>query len=240
MSPQVVRVVEDSLLGELRKLRGASVISLDEVKALLELEADRQTLGCTEGESCLAEIAEALGADALIVGSVSTFSGQSVLSLKRISPEAAEVVHAFNQPLKAADGEELLAAIGPATAALFPELELKPGQTRGVPEAMALRLHPPPLSPVVFGIGVGATVLGAAAAGATAWWWQTTQAELDALYEDAKTTPVSGRSVVDKQEQVTFAHAAFWGSVGATAALALATVATIPFTDWDDAAGASE
>ena len=67
MDPRVMRVVEDSLLAEVRKLQHSSAISMDEVKALLEFEADRQRTGCSD-DSCLAEIAEALGADALIVG----------------------------------------------------------------------------------------------------------------------------------------------------------------------------
>ena len=58
----------DSLLAELRKLERVSVIGMDEVRAMLDIEAQKQALGCDDDEGCLAEIAGALGAPADIIG----------------------------------------------------------------------------------------------------------------------------------------------------------------------------
>ena len=89
---RVSRVFADSVVAELRKLERASVISMDEVRAMLAVEANRQAVGCTDDKSCLAEIADALGADVLLSGAVATVGDQRVLSLScapsRVSPEA--------------------------------------------------------------------------------------------------------------------------------------------------------
>jgi hypothetical protein len=50
----------------LRQQAGAEVISSDEIVALLKHEKERAIIGeCKENESCLAELANALGSDAV-------------------------------------------------------------------------------------------------------------------------------------------------------------------------------
>jgi curli biogenesis system outer membrane secretion channel CsgG len=161
---RLARVVDDALVAEMRKLKGASVIGLDEVKAMLDLEAQKQLTGCTEA-SCIAEIAAALGADVLIIGQIALVNGERVFGVKRIDQGTAQTVGDVNLRLVDEGGDECLASIGTTVQKLFPELPLREGETRGVSEAIALRLHPPPLAPPVpiAGMAVAGVALTVAA-----------------------------------------------------------------------------
>jgi len=127
----VADVVEDALLLELRKLSRSSVIGWKEIRSMLDAEADKQTAGCSDSESCLSEIADAAGVDVLVVCSLA-HTDQSVMGLRRIDQRQAQVVGNVQKLLSRAGGEEFLAAIGPAVAELFPDLPLRKGAVRGV------------------------------------------------------------------------------------------------------------
>ena len=158
---RVARVVTDAFVDELRKLQGVSVVALDDVEALLDHEAQKQLAGCSQ-ESCLSEIAEALGVDALVTGSLTVVDDSVAVDLRRLHPGEGRAVAAFTERFVAAGGEESLAAVGPAVQRLFPELPLQAGQQRGVDKKVGLLLQPPPLDPwmtlTVGGIGVAALV----------------------------------------------------------------------------------
>ena len=141
---RTARVFLDSLAIELRKLRAVDVVTMEEIRTMIDVEAQRQLTGCDQ-QSCLAEIADALGADVILSGSIAKVGEERLLGLARIAQRDAAVTHRFQLRLEEAGGEELLAAVGPAVEQLFPDRELKPNETRGVDEAVALRLHPPPL-----------------------------------------------------------------------------------------------
>jgi hypothetical protein len=230
---RAVRVTEESLLAELRKLQRASVLSLDEVKALLDLEAEKQLLGCSES-SCLAEIAEALGADALVTGGVTQVGDAVTVAWKRIDPSAAAVVQTFTRQLTAAGGEELLAVVGPGVEELFPELPLRAGQVRGVAPEVAVRLNPPPLPPAAFWSAAGATGAVAVATAGAGVVWFTSESTLRSTFETAKGTAVPAQTVLDQQAQVQISNAAFWALVGVTGAGVITTGFMFPFTDWQN------
>lgn len=147
---RLVKVASDSLLIELRKLKGVSVIGMDEIRIMLEQEANKAAMGCEDEDSCLADIASAMGAEELLAGTVASVGDELVFGLRRINQEEARVVGSVSKRLKRGDGEELLAAIGPVIAELYPDRALRAGQTRGVAEEVALKLNPPPLPPWVF------------------------------------------------------------------------------------------
>ena len=50
----MARVVTTALLAEVRKLEGASVIGMEEIREMLNFEAQRQAMGCDADESCMA------------------------------------------------------------------------------------------------------------------------------------------------------------------------------------------
>jgi hypothetical protein len=70
-----------------QQLRGAgvSVITAPEVSAIVGLERSKQLLGCEDNSaSCFTELANALGADALVVGSVGKFDQAYQVNVKII------------------------------------------------------------------------------------------------------------------------------------------------------------
>jgi hypothetical protein len=234
---RVLKLVEQSLVAEVRKLQRASVISLDEVKAMLELETEKQLAGCSEG-SCLAEIAEALGADALVTGGVVVVGEQVQVSWKRIEPSTASVTQTFTRTLDAAGGEELLAVVGPGVEALFPEVPLRAGQTRGVDPAIAVRLNPPPVAPWIFWTTVSSTAavaIGTAGVGAV---WALSEQALRQSFDNAKRTPVPASTIQQQQAQVQISNAVFWGAAGVVVAGAIVSGVLVPFTDFDNLRGA--
>jgi hypothetical protein len=225
---RVALVTTASLTAELRKLNGVTVIGMDEVRAMLDLEAEKQLLGCPD-DSCLAEIAESLGADTLVVGSLAHIGEENVIGIKRIDQRAASVAGQVNQRLKPANGEEFLAAIGPAVEALFGDFSLKPGKTRGVPEELALRLNPPPLPTWSFYTALGVTGGAALVAGLATAVYQIDNGAYEKLrvpgelrnseYEQAKGRAVSSEMLM-------------WTAWGVTAALAVGAGVMAGFTDF--------
>jgi hypothetical protein len=216
------RIVSDTLVAEMRKLQRASVISFDEVRAMLDLEAEKASMGCDEESSCLAEIADALGADALIVGSVSKVGDEVLVALKRIDQAEARAAQTVTERLPADAPVELLLAIGPAVEKLFPELPLKEGETRGVSEVMTRRMVPPPMPEWAFWGGVAASgvlVAGAAVAGGVQ---MLAASDVKALGERAQLQIVDGKDVVAAQNRMVAAEVTGW-------ALAATGVAVVSF-----------
>jgi hypothetical protein len=242
VAPQVARVAEQALLAEVRKLQRASVLSYDEVQTMLDHEAQQQLLGCSES-SCLAEIAEALGADVLITGSLIAVDKQVQVAWKRIEPASAAVTHTYTQSVlrttgdgvvtgASAGAEEILSLIGPAVEQLFPDLPLRANAKRGVDPAIARRLNPPPLDPWVMQTTAVVSAVSLVATGSAGVLWAVSSANLQATYDAAKSTRVSADQVIAQQQQTSISNTAFWVGVGVTVVTAAATGMLVPFTDF--------
>lgn len=217
-----------SLTAELRKLTRTSVVGLDEVNTMLALEVEKQVTGCPD-ESCLAEIAEALGVDVLVTADIAAVGDERFVSVKRIDQREARVTGQISQRLTGAGGEEFLAVVGPAVEALFPEMPLKPGASRGVAPQLALRLNPPPLDPFVFWSGVsltGASVVGTGVAGVVLF---TTFRDFDALRSGASAPGAELKTLQANTTQ--WSNAVLVGG-GVSAGLAVATGVSALFVDW--------
>ncbi len=234
---RIGRVVTDALVVEVRKLQRVSVISMDEVRAMLDLEAQKQLTGCGD-DSCIAEIADSLGVDGLVIGTLAKIGDDHVFGVRRIDQRAAASMGQVSQRLKAGNGEEFLAMLGPSVEQLFPvaDYPLRAGQKRGVSEELALRISPPPIPTWVFWTATAsAGVLGVAAGAALTvnlvLFDQVKQRETQAI-----DVPQSGKEVVDVRAQ---------NDLAATSAIALGTGAVLTgagagvvamFTDWDNLA----
>jgi hypothetical protein len=75
---------------ELKRIHGASVISHDDIKAMLQLQEQKSKLGCDDA-SCLAEIGGALGADKLVVGSIAKIADSYLVALRLLSVRTVKV-----------------------------------------------------------------------------------------------------------------------------------------------------
>jgi hypothetical protein len=223
------KVTTLALTAELRKLERVSVIGMDEVRTMLDLEAQRQLAGCSAA-SCLSEIAEALGVDVVVSGALSRIDDRSFFVVKRIDQTRATVTGQFTRKLVPAGGEEFLAMIGPAVQELFADRALRPGQTRGAPRSLVARLNPPPLAPWVFFAGVAAAGVVDVAALTVGAWFLGQYAAFDAL---RKGTSVEGREL---NKATTAAEDAYALAVGVMIAGGVATAAAATsalFVDWD-------
>jgi hypothetical protein len=220
-------VLTSSIVAEVRKLGGISVVGMDEVRAMLSHEAEKQLVGCVE-DSCLAEIAAALGADTILVGSASRVGDQHFFGLRRIDQNSATVKGQVNQRLERRNGEEFLAVVGPAIKALFPERELKPGTTRGVAPELAVRLNPPPFDPWVFWTGVGVTGAAVAASTVITVLFSSTASAFDALNKSGGDAGERER-LLQEASALQTATIASWAT---SAVLAVTTASTAGFVDW--------
>lgn len=106
----VAATVTQILSAEIKSIDGASVVSRDDVMALLQLEKDKVTLGCTEDTACLAEIGGALGAERLVIGSVGKLADSYVISLKLISTKRVSVENRVTESYQGQE-QELLRAV---------------------------------------------------------------------------------------------------------------------------------
>jgi len=228
---RVANIVTDAVIDEIRKLKSASVIGMREVTAMLDAEASKQLMGCGE-DSCLAEIADALGVDVLVIGGVARVGDKSVFGLRRINQLEARVTGSFSRHLTPGKGEEFLAVVGDAVAELFADMPLLEGRVRGVPPEIAARLDPPPLPTWPF-IGVAAlsavalgsgALLGAVNAGA---WFTYTR-----VLDEGRSVGVTKGSIENARLAVDGTAVLAWTffSVGALSTVALLVL--WPFTDF--------
>ncbi len=91
LDPEIARSLTEVLSEGIKRVKGATVITSDDIKAMLQLEGQKEMLGCSGDSACIAEIGGALGVDKLIVGSVAKLEQSFVISLKLIDSGAIKV-----------------------------------------------------------------------------------------------------------------------------------------------------
>jgi hypothetical protein len=232
ISPNVASVASASLLAEVRKLQGVSAIGMSEIRDMLSHEAEKQMLGCEGTESCLAEIAGALGVDELVSGRLTRADTGQLFVLRRLDQRRARIAGSVTQNLVAGSGEEVLAAIGPAVEKLFPDYPVRAGTERGVAKALALRLSPPPLPTWSFWSVSGGAVAAAAVGTALGLLARDAQREYDNLGQQARSAPIDGgalATVGDRAHSRALQANIAFGTAGA---LALTAAVMSFFTDW--------
>lgn len=198
---------------------------------MLDLEAQKQLVGCND-DSCLAEIADSLGVDGVVIGSIARLESKTVFGLRRIDQREAKTVGQVVEHLTAAQGEEVFAAVGPFVEQLFPEFPLRVGAVRGVSPELALRLNPPPLPPAVFAIVAGAAaVTGLGAAGAAAVNGVLFN-QVMALQGQALKQSIDGEAFVEARAASDRWAVAAVALAAASGVLAVGAGGVALFTDW--------
>ena len=227
-------IITSSLLAEIRKLEGASVIGMNEIREMLNFEAQRQSMGCDADESCLAQIAGALGVDEIITGRLSEEADGRTLLVRRIDQRRAEVVTTVTKRLALGTGEEFLLALGPAVEQLYPNRPNRPGTTRGVAKKLLLRLNPPPIAPATTLTTIGLSVAVLALGGTTALLGQGEVANYNSAFgqEDGYYSGEQLEVFHDSQQKAQ--NLVMIGNVGLVAGGLLALTSTVMsfFTDW--------
>jgi hypothetical protein len=168
---RVTETVTRSLVAELRKRERLLIVDLEDIKAALDVEAERQALGCDDDDAgCLVELSDALGVDEILVGSITPVGEQRVFALRRVDRKKGAAVKSASRHLVPRGGEELLAAVGPLVEELYGDFPLREGETAGVPKELALQLNPPPIPAVATWSTLGAGGAVALLAGGAAVW----------------------------------------------------------------------
>lgn len=235
---RVLDVLTDSVVKELRKLERVTVVGMDEIRAMLDLEAQKQVLGCTD-VSCVAEIAEALGVDEVVIGNVAVVGETISFGLKRIDQKNATTIGQHASRLDSTDPADVLVQIGPAVQELLPDLPLRPGATRGVPPEVAARIHPPPLDPWVFWSVAGSA--GLVALGGVGFTLVNAMSYSNAtqkLEASASGPAASGAALAVDRASLQQSFVGLTACYVAGTVLGAAAGVVALFTDWDDAGGA--
>jgi hypothetical protein len=84
----VARTLTDLVTANFSEQEDFRTLSGEDIRKLLEIEGDKQALGCEEGESCLAEIAGAMGARFVIYGRISKLDTMLILQLNLFDAQA--------------------------------------------------------------------------------------------------------------------------------------------------------
>ena len=226
------KATTDALLNEIRKLEGVSAIGMDEVREMLDFEAQRQSLGCDADDQCLAEIAGALGVDELITGSLREEAAGRSIVVKRIDQRRAEVRNTFNKRLAIGTGEEFLLALGDTVSTLYPKRPYRPGSRRGVSKKVVLRLNPPPVPAWVTFTTFGASVASFGAAGLFSYLaYLEHQDFVDPSAFTAGEPPPSAQYVSMEQHGKAYESTAMGMAIAGGVSLVGGVVMSL-FTDW--------
>lgn len=84
--------------GQATQKSAIEVITQNDVKQLLDLEASKQLMGCDADASCMAEIGNAVGVPYIVTGTLAKVGSSYVLNLSTVDVRAAQVLarEAFN------------------------------------------------------------------------------------------------------------------------------------------------
>jgi hypothetical protein len=152
----VVRVIHDTLTTHVSNDARVDVVSTEDMRRMVEVASDKAAIGCND-QSCLAELADAMGAQYLLYGNAGKLGALYVINVSLYDAVANTTVG--RQNVEAAQIEQLPAGLRAAGDALLARL---PARAR--PDA-PIAAEPDPLpSPLLLaGAGVGALgVVGAA------------------------------------------------------------------------------
>ena len=118
VAPSTAINLTQVLSSEIKAMKGTSVIGRDDLKTLLDFEAQKQLVGCTSDSSCLSEIGAALGVDYLVAGHVGKVAESYIISLRLIAPQTVEVKSRVTESYVGAE-EQLVGAVRHAVARLL-------------------------------------------------------------------------------------------------------------------------
>ena len=180
VSPGLAKLLTESLLTRLNKSRRfSSVIGGSDLRALLDLEQQKQALGCGD-EQCLAELGGALGVPLMMNPTLGLVGGRFVLNLKVIAVEEARA-KARAEGVFATEGD-LLNGLPKVADELLLELAGDPPPVRAAvsPRRLLLRRS-----------GLGVSLLGGVGIG---YGFYAAQNARDALPSADEVTPTDAQT----------------------------------------------
>jgi len=144
----------------------------------------------------------------------------------------AKVLQSESRRFDRRDGEELLAIVGPAVAATYPDRPLKAGRTRGVDREAIRRLNPPPLPRWSFVGTAAAAAVALGGAGVSQLMVSDSRRQYDGVVQRAQQGPVPATDLASAASLVRSRERTRNGLLYAGAGLGLAAGVEAFFTDW--------
>ncbi len=141
--------VEDLTAAAMLKTKAFKVVTSADLTKMLELEAQKFEAGC-DSTSCLAEVADAMGADLIVTGRMARLGERIILKLSLMEPATATTVALETVNVDA------LEAFGPALQPIANAFATASGAEAEAPTVG--------LASVVFGSGAAVLVVGGVAA----------------------------------------------------------------------------
>jgi hypothetical protein len=151
------RFFTEHLSGRLSEV-GAQVTTQRALQQLLGIERQKQLMGCAgESGACIAELASALGSDALVLGDVALIDGRYQVNLKIISGSDGKVLGTHQA--RVGSQAELLDELDKASFALVSAAAT--ALHRAAPTPLAIRAPLRTIGIVSLGVGLAGAVTGA-------------------------------------------------------------------------------
>lgn len=221
---------------ELAKRLGVNVIDLvHDVEGRLGPEGLARLAVCPD-DACVANIAAAVGADDVVVGSLRSESAGHSLELRRLQVLPLTTSATFVG--SAVDDESTLRLASSAVDTLYAGRPRRDGTEPGPSTQLIARLTPPPVPPIATLAVAGVAVVGL---GVTVAAVAVNQINVGQGREIASSSslasPASGAELVALDQTVATSFAVFAGAGIATVVLGAGAVMMALFTDWDDLAG---
>jgi hypothetical protein len=130
MSPDELSFYSEHLAQQFR-LRGMRVLTSGDIGTLLGLERQKQLLSCgQDSTSCTLELANALGADAVVVGNLAKLGDSYQLDVRVLAANTGEALSA--RSAKASTDERLVAAMDQLAVSLVAEVNQRLGRETAV------------------------------------------------------------------------------------------------------------
>ncbi len=149
IEPETAKAIDRFVFAALSEVEGIEATSQQDIRTLSTLEAERQAVDCS-ASSCLAELAGAMGARAIVFGNVTRLGSTTSITLSLFDSQTGKMQR---QNIEAHDLGEVAGALRPAVRALV--------VSAGLGSEAAHRGDPP--SPFfvtgLVGVGVGGAVL---------------------------------------------------------------------------------
>ena len=151
--------------------QGLQVVTSQDIATLLGMERQKALVGCAEGStSCMAELANALGADATLTVNLARFDDGGFHGIaKLISSQSGQTLSSVS--IDAKNERKLLEALRRAAPQLAAGLTHQPVKTESEPDSASAKVTQPvnsvrpPLTKWWWLFGAGGLVFGGAAAG---------------------------------------------------------------------------
>jgi TolB-like protein len=190
ISPPRARALSDIVTAEVGAHSTCAVLSRSDIRGVLSFEAEKQLMGCAS-DSCMAELAGALGADYLVTGTITRIEGSMLVSMRMTDMKTLKVARRATDSF-AGDDADAIPFVGWLSRKLMTDDPAKigprpvPAPKGGASQSTVWR----PLFWTSFGLTLAGAVATAAAGGATVLMSDAAKKDVDTASQLQDAGPV--------------------------------------------------